>query len=157
MTRYWIAVASADHVRNGREWGIMQVCHGKSAPLKRLSPGDGVVYYSPKQRFGYPEKCQEFTAIGQVREGRVYQVDMGNGFLPYRRDVAWFDACPTDIYPLLPALHFHDGSRSWGAKFRYGLFEISQGDFETIMHAMLRQFSSPVQMALFSGSGRGMS
>ncbi|MDW6002513.1 EVE domain-containing protein [Vibrio mangrovi] len=157
MSRYWIAVASADHVRNGREWGIMQVCHGKGSPLRRLSPGDGVVYYSPKQRFGYPEKCQAFTAVGQVLEGQPYQVDMGNGFLPYRRDVKWFEACQADIYPLLPVLHFHDGSRSWGAKFRYGLFEISQEDFETIAHAMMCQLPSPVQMMLFSGSGHEMS
>jgi hypothetical protein len=25
----------------------MQVCHGKAAPLRRVQPGDRVVYYSP--------------------------------------------------------------------------------------------------------------
>ena len=43
----WIAVASAEHVRIGRSQGFMQVCHGKAAPLRRIQPGDGVVYYSP--------------------------------------------------------------------------------------------------------------
>ena len=32
----WIAVASAENVRNGRAQGFMQVCHGKGAPLRRL-------------------------------------------------------------------------------------------------------------------------
>ena len=37
MSAYWIAVASAEHVRRGRGDGFMQVTHGKAAPLKRLS------------------------------------------------------------------------------------------------------------------------
>ncbi len=28
-TKYWIAVVSKEHVPNGINWGIMQVCHGK--------------------------------------------------------------------------------------------------------------------------------
>lgn len=45
--RHWIAVASAEHVALGQTLGIMQTCHGKAAPLRRLSPGDRVFYYSP--------------------------------------------------------------------------------------------------------------
>ena len=45
MQNYWIGVASADHVARGRADGFMQVCHGKAAPLRRIKPGDGVVYY----------------------------------------------------------------------------------------------------------------
>lgn len=47
MTAYWIGVASAEHVRRGRAEGFMQLGHGKEAPLRRLRPGDGIVYYSP--------------------------------------------------------------------------------------------------------------
>jgi len=43
----WIAVASAEHVRRGQSEGFMQVCHGKAAPLRRVRPGNRVVYYSP--------------------------------------------------------------------------------------------------------------
>ncbi len=45
----WIAVASAEHVRLGRSQGFMQVCHGKAAPLRRITPGDAVAYYSPTE------------------------------------------------------------------------------------------------------------
>ena len=31
----WIAVASAEYVQNGRLLGLMPVCHGKAAPLRR--------------------------------------------------------------------------------------------------------------------------
>jgi hypothetical protein len=34
MSRNWVAVASAEHVRIGRSHGFMQVCHGKAAPYQ---------------------------------------------------------------------------------------------------------------------------
>ena len=40
-TRYWIGVASRDHVMKGVAGGFCQLGHGKSAPVKRLAPGDG--------------------------------------------------------------------------------------------------------------------
>ena len=64
MSRNWIAVASAEHVRIGRSKGFMQVCHGKAAPLGRIQPGDGVVYYSPTSVFRIGDQLQSFTAIG---------------------------------------------------------------------------------------------
>ncbi|MCW8418635.1 hypothetical protein OQJ18_04590 [Fluoribacter dumoffii] len=38
MSKNWLAVASAEHVRLSKKMGIMQVCHGKIAPLKRITP-----------------------------------------------------------------------------------------------------------------------
>lgn len=64
MSNNWIAVASAEHVRIGRAGGFMQVCHGKATPLRRVKPGDYVVYYSPTVEFGSKKKLQAFTAIG---------------------------------------------------------------------------------------------
>ena len=89
MTRNWVAVASAEHVRIGRSHGFMQVCHGKAAPLRRVQPGDRVVYYSPTSGFRGRDGLQSFTAIGVVDDGAPYQADMGGGFLPFRRDVTW--------------------------------------------------------------------
>ena len=77
MTGHWIAVASAEHVRRGRREGFMQVSHGKAAPLKRIKPGDRVVYYSPTVTLGGKDKLQAFTAIGTVKEGEPYVFDMG--------------------------------------------------------------------------------
>ncbi|MDD5576645.1 MAG: EVE domain-containing protein, partial [Acidithiobacillus sp.] len=56
MSRNWVAVASAEHVRIGRAAGFMQVCHGKAAPLRRIKPGDRVAYYSPTVEFGGKNK-----------------------------------------------------------------------------------------------------
>ena len=43
MSKYWIAVASAEHARRGKA-GFIQVNHGKKAPLQRVRAGDGVAY-----------------------------------------------------------------------------------------------------------------
>jgi hypothetical protein len=80
MSRNWIAVASAEHVHFGRQAGFMQVCHGKAAPLRRIQPGDCVLYYSPTTTCGGKEKLQAFTAIGIAKIREPYQFDMGESF-----------------------------------------------------------------------------
>ena len=132
----WIAVASADHVAIGRAAGFMQVGHGKRAPLVRIHPGDRVVYYSPAQQLGAREPLQAFTAIGVVRDGEPYEFDMGNGFVPFRRDMDFVDARLAPIRPLLDTLTFAQPRSNWGAKFRYGLFAIGGDDLRVIALAM---------------------
>lgn len=89
--RYWLAVASREHVQTGVRYGqgaldsllelgacsifsrlhrvsggFGQACHGKSNPLARMRAGDGIVYYSSVEKFGSKIKCQRFTALGSV-------------------------------------------------------------------------------------------
>ena len=116
----------------------MQVCHGKRAPLARLRPGDGIVCYSPTGTFRGKDRLQAFTALGRVREGEPYQVDMGGDFAPYRRDVDWEDCHPTPIKSLLTRLAFTAGRSNWGYAFRFGLLSIEETDFLTIEAAMRR-------------------
>jgi len=135
MSRYWIAVASADHARRGKELGIMQVCHGKGAPLRRLKAGDGVACYSPKATMGGKDRLQAFTTIGALKDERTYQADM-DGFRPFRRDVVYRDATEAPIEPLLQRLELTRGKPNWGYVFRFGIVEISATDFGTIARAM---------------------
>lgn len=132
--RAWIAVASAEHVRIGRRGGFMQVNHGKEAPLRRLRPGDRVAYYSPKERIRDGDLVQAFTALGIVAEGVLYQGVMSDGFHPFRRDVRWLATRDAPIRPLLDRLSF--GGPGWGARFRYGLFEVTPADMDLIEQAM---------------------
>ena len=136
MSAFWLAVASAEHVRIGRKDGFMQVNHGKAAPLRRIRPGDGIVYYSPSTVLGEKDGLQSFTAVGTVRQGEVYEGIMGGGFTPARRDVDWFDAREAPIKPLLGSLDFAAGKPNWGYQLRFGLFEISEHDFLLIGKAM---------------------
>ncbi|ESY70587.1 MULTISPECIES: EVE domain-containing protein [Mesorhizobium] len=143
MSAHWIAVASAQHVRRGREGGFMQVNHGKAAPLRRVRPGDGVVYYSPTTVLGEKDGLQSFTAIGTVREGEPYQGEMGGGFTPFRRDVDWVAAEETPIKLLLDGLDFTVGKSNWGYQLRFGLFSISAADFALIAGAMGAKLAVP--------------
>jgi hypothetical protein len=136
MSRNWVAVASAEHVRIGRSNGFMQVCHGKAAPLRRIQPGDRVVYYSPTGAFRRRDGLQSFTAIGVVDDGAPYQADIGGGFSPFRRDVTWRSARETPIRPLVGRLHFTMVQPNWGFRLRFGLFEISAQDMAMIAAAM---------------------
>jgi EVE domain len=137
--RNWIAVASAEHARIGRDYrpvGFMQVGHGKGAPLKRLAPGDRVAYYSPATMLGGTDKLQSFVSIGVVQPGGPYTAQMGNGFVPWRRDVRYAKANETPIAPLIDDFDFVEDPKRWGAKFRFGLFEISAHDMRLIAAAM---------------------
>lgn len=138
----WVAVASSDHVAAGKQLGIMQICHGKSAPLRRLKPGDNVVYYSPTLTFKGKDKLQQFTAIGKIKEGCAYQVDMGNSFCPFRLDVCWYKSKDVPILPLINQLDFTRGKQNWGYQFRFGLIKINDHDMSLISDAMLRNFFS---------------
>ena len=146
MSKHWIAVAAADHARRGKELGIMQVCHGKGGPLRRVRPGDGVVYYSPTTAFHGKDRLQAFTLIGRAKSGEVYQAEMGQddmgqdaaskAFRPFRRDVAYVEADAAPILPLLDRLEFTRAKKNWGYVFRFGLVEISKADFDTVAEAM---------------------
>jgi hypothetical protein len=136
MPRNWIAVASAEHVALGRSQGFMQVCHGKGAPLRRLRPGDRMAYYSPTVRMGRGPALQAFTAIGCVGDDPPHQHDMGGGFVPWRRAVAYVDSTHAAIRPLLDQLSFTRGQAAWGARFRYGLFQVPDEDIQRIALAM---------------------
>jgi hypothetical protein len=134
----WIAVASADHARRGRDEmtpGFMQVGHGKLAPLKRIQPGDLLTYYSPTVTLGGKEKLQSFVSFGIVESGEPYSFDMGS-FVPYRRNVRYLKAVETPIEPLLDSFEFVENRTHWGYKFRFGLFDISDHDMALIAHAM---------------------
>lgn len=134
----WIAVASAEHARLGRDaiTGFMQAGHGKLAPLKRIKPGDRVAYYSPTAVYGVKDELQSLVSIGIVQPGEPYAFDMGNGFVPYRRDVVYLPAQETPIAPLLDDFEFIENRQRWGYKFRFGLFDVSDNDMRLIARAM---------------------
>ena len=141
MTKNWIAVASASHARLGRSGGYMQVCHGKRAPIARMQPGDRVTYYAPTLTMGGKDRCQCFVSIGLVKAAAPYAFDMGDGFVPHRRDVSYVPAQEASILPLIDAFEFVQDRQRWGYQFRFGLFEIGAADMRTIAQAMAADLS----------------
>jgi len=135
-TKYWVIVASRDHVLTGVKGGFAQACHGKGAPLKRMQSGDFILYYSSKEKFSEPTPYQKFTACGKVSSSLVYQFEMSEDFCPFRIDIEYLPVKEVEIKPLIPSLDFITNKSRWGYNFRYGFFEISEKDFSCIYSLM---------------------
>lgn len=136
MTKYWIGVASNEHVQRGVQFGFAQVCHGKIGILKYMSEGDWIIYYSPTYSFGGKDACRSFTAIGTVDKGEPYMFEMSKDFIPWRRNVTFLETKQVPIEPLLEQLTFIKDKKKWGFPFRRGSFAISRHDFEIIAKSM---------------------
>jgi EVE domain len=136
--RYWVGVASKEHVARGVAGGFCQLGHGKSAPLKRMAAGDWIAYYSSKVSLDSGAPCQQFTALGQLVDDEVYAFEMAPGFVPYRRNVAFEQSAQSaSILPMVAQLSFIKDPKRWGYPFRFGHFEMSRTDFEVIAQALL--------------------
>ena len=136
MARYWIGVASREHVQRGVDGGFAQVCHGKIGPLTTMSKGDWIIYYSPTMHFGCKDSCQSFTAIGEISDGEPYLFSMCHDFTPWRCDVKFTPSEDSSIKPLLDKLTFIKDKKKWVFPFKRGFFEISQEDFLFIANSM---------------------
>ena len=101
-----------------------------------MKRGDGMVYYSPRERFDGDVPCRAFTTLGRVTGDAPYLFDMGGGFVPYRRDVESLVARDVPFTRVREQLEFARASRSVGLLFRRGHFEISAGDFLLIAREM---------------------
>ena len=103
-------------------------------PLTALTPGDGLICYSPKASYPDGPPLKAFTAIGTVRDSQPYKAKMAPGRTGFRRDIDWWKATETLLAPLGDRLEFTRSN--WGLVARRGLFEINAADFQTIRDAM---------------------
>lgn len=134
--KYWVAVASREHVQKGVAGGFAQVCHGNAGPLKQMTGGDWIVYYSPTEKFGQKDPCRKWTALGVIGDKDPYPFAMSEGFVPYRRDVQFFAAKEAKIELMIEQLSFIKNKLHWGFIFRRGCFSIEKRDFLLISKAM---------------------
>ena len=133
MTRFWIGVVSKEHVLRGVEGGFCQVCHGKKAPLNRMKKGDYLLYYSPKYQLNGQEKLQAFIAVGKILDDTTYQVEMFEGFVPFRRDVSYYQLVKDCT---IEQVRQHPQWRQYASQLRYGHFEVSKDFFLYVFDQM---------------------
>ena len=133
--KFWLGVVQREHVLRGVALGIAQVNHG-SAAIKRVQPGDGFAFYSPKTSYPDGDPLREFTAIGRVADEPAWQGQDADSH-PWRRRVEWDErAASAPITPLLEVLELTRGNRNWGFIMRRGLVEVTHHDFAIIAHEM---------------------
>ena len=98
-----------------------------------MNAGDWLVYYSPTTNF--PDGA--FTALGRVVGDNAYAFDMGEGFVPYRRDVVYRkEVREVPVRTVAPELEFTSSRGNWGMLARRGHFEIGMADLHRIGIAM---------------------
>ena len=136
-----MGVVHRDHALRGVEQGIAQTNHGAKFGVARMHPGDGFVYYSPKDVYPDGRSLREFTAIGIVAPGEIWQADVpqngGGEFRPWRRKVDWDESANSaPITPLLDVLELTRGIRNWGLQLQKGHLELSEHDFRVIVQQM---------------------
>jgi hypothetical protein len=134
--KYWINTVNQDHVLAGKAGSFIQANHGRRRSLDRMAPGDMVIFYSPRRSFEDPSPLQQFTAIAQIGQGQAYRVHMTEDFNPFRRPARYLSCQEISIRPLIDSLDFITDKRHWGYKFRLGVFEIPDSDFDLIAEAM---------------------
>lgn len=135
---FWMGIASAQHVRSGRDGGFAQLGHGKHIAVKALRKGDWIAYYSPREGMGEGPAVQAFTAIGRVTSDAPYLVEQAMNFNPYRVDVDYLmDAKPALIKPLVGELGFtRDHGVNWGMVMRGPKRRLDEKDMRKIAEAM---------------------
>lgn len=136
--KYWVVVTSRDHALDGAINGIVQVNHGKSAPLKRMFGGDQVLIYAPKLFYKGNEPCQRFVALAEITDENTYQTEVSPDFKPFRRQAHYSNIKEVEIKPLIGQLEFIKNKKSWGYSFRFGCFEMNEHDFNLIRVYMLK-------------------
>lgn len=118
--RYWVSTVSREHALVGWDGALGQVCHGKKDSLARMKKDDWIVY-SPKMSMGGRE---------------IYEFETSRDFIPFRRHVIYLKTAKEQpILGLLDRLSF-TRSKNCGAKFRFGIFELSKEDFDVVYEKM---------------------
>jgi len=131
--KYWLGVASEEHVMLGVKGGFCQLNHGKAAPLHRMHEGDWIIYYSPKKSLKAVEKLQAFTAVGQIADDEIIQVSESESFQPFRRSVNYF----TNVRPVpLAEVSSHPQWKENNSRLRFGHFEMTRELFSWITEKM---------------------
>lgn len=137
MTAYWIGVAVKDHVITGVKGGFAQLGHGKESAVKGLRKGDWIAYYAPRTALDGGDKVQAFTALGRVTSDTCYQVQVREGFAPFRVNVDYIGAKDVPIHPLLELLNLtKDRGTGWGMAVRGSKIRTDIHDMALIAQGM---------------------
>ncbi|MGH3414212.1 MAG: EVE domain-containing protein [Marmoricola sp.] len=120
--RHWVIVASREHARRGVSGGFVMASHGKRAPLARMTPGDGILIYSPTTTYPQGEPLRAVTIIGEVtgEEPEPSEVIAGG----FRRAARLREIEPLPLEEIRAHLPV--------SRLRFGFFELDPTDAEAI-------------------------
>lgn len=96
--------------------------HGKRPPLARMSPGDGVLIYSPTTTYPHGEPLRAITIVGEVTGSEPEPSDVIVG--GFRRAARLREIEPLPLKGIRDHLPV--------SRLRFGFFELDPADAEAI-------------------------
>lgn len=134
--KYWIGVASKNHIERGIKLSIFGIGHGKIAPLKRMKSSDMIIFYAPKVDHTASSKeniYQKFVGYGEIPDDEIFSEEI-NSICMFRRKVRFLSTNEVSIHDhnLIDQLDFIKNKQKWGFPFMRGYVEINKEDFEKI-------------------------
>ena len=138
MSDHYLGIAERIHADACVTAGVCVLGLSGPSGVKKLNPGDGVIYYSPKTAPD-GEVLRAFTAIGEVTGETPYERSFEGASQPlWVRDVAWRrEAREVSIYDLLEQLSWIRNPKNWGFYMRGSHRAIPAEDYARIAGAML--------------------
>jgi hypothetical protein len=121
--RHWVIVVSREHARRGVDGGFVMANHGKRPPLARMSPGDGILIYSPTTSYPRGEPLRAITIIGEVTGEEPEPSDVIPG--GFRRAASLREIEPLPLEEIRAHLPV--------SRIRFGFFELDAADAEAIL------------------------
>ena len=132
MAAHYLGIAEKIHVDLVVDAGVVVL--GLKGPngVRKLRPGDGVIYYSPKTAPD-GEVLRSFTAVGTVLGDMEYERDFPSGTKLWVRAVDWHPVVgDVSIYDLLKDLSWIKKPKNWGFYMRGAHRAIPEADFNLI-------------------------
>lgn len=149
---YWMCVVSRADAHLAQREGRLRLSAASERRVRRLSEGDGVLLYSPREGNRRGAVVRRFTAVGTVVTGTAYQLgDDPHG--SWCRDVRFDEVRDeVEVAPLLERLSFVRPGAGWGVAFRPGFVRVAEADHRLVRAALTAGLTGAATGAAATGA-----
>jgi hypothetical protein len=136
--KFWLIVASKDHIEKGVSGGFAQACHGKMKPISKPQKGDGVLFYATREKYNEnTNRIKRITAVGFFEDEKV-DVHEIEDKLFYKRKVNFeIPIREINLKDYLKDIGFIENKEKWGMYLRSSMREIPKKDFD-FLHSKMK-------------------
>lgn len=146
MAQRWIVTVSEDNLKETLKHNQIGLPERRRDLLKRVRPGDTVVFYIGKKRAGYggpKSSVSQFGPIAKVTgeeffsDAPIWRSRRGDSF-PSRLPISLVLEGRVNAAEVIPHLSFTRNKDKWGLYFLTGIRAISEEDYKTLLTAIKR-------------------
>ena len=146
MARRWIVTVSEDNLQETLKHNLIGLPQRRRNLVKRVQPGDTVVFYIGKKRAGYGGPKASVSQFGPIAEvtGEEFFSDApiwgskGGETFPSRVPISVRAEGRISAADVIPQLNFVRDKDKWGLYFLTGIREISEEDYKTLLAAIAK-------------------